>query len=313
MAITRSLRTAAPLVALALGAAACTSGGEKDAAPTTLTPVEPTTTTVAAVVPSTSGLPRADEPALVEIVLPPTMIVSDGGTIREIRGDEATVLARVSALELGQDPEDGERFGLIDVGGARSVVAEVHRAGISSIRRYESDGTSIGFGEGNNPATDADGRWIVFARGGDVVLASGSGDELAVTTVGSVVVDIAMTGDGTAVAVLTDQDLSVVSFDQSGFGATTPVPVVGDVSAVAWVDSETLSVAVAGSTGGTVSVLGADARPVQLTDVHAEIVDLDWSSDGSIAVATTSEGEIRWVKQGAWGPLESPAAEATRW
>ena len=308
------------LVSAALVGGACTGGSSNEASPPTSSPGETgsATSTPTRTAPDDSApasLPRADDGetnASVELVFPDVLLMSDGGSIRQIRGDEETTLARVEPLLPGADPAESETFGRFDSGGARTLFAELTSSGTTQIVRIGSDGSKTSLGPGQMPSTDVDASLVAFVRGSSLVLASGDGVEVASVEVADDIIDTDFRPDGSAVAVAIPGQILVFEVTHTSIGESTSVQVSGDVTAVAWRDAQTLSVGTGGPASGLV-VLDASGRSASVLELPAEVADVDWSPDGSAALVTSTTGELWWTVGGAWGPVDAPFANAAIW
>ncbi|MEZ5280048.1 MAG: hypothetical protein R2770_06215 [Acidimicrobiales bacterium] len=307
------------LVSAALVGGACTGGSSNEASPPTSSPGETGSSAPTSTAPDDSApasLPRADDveagTSSVELLFPDVLLLSDGGSIRQIRGDDETTLARVEPLQPGADPADSETFGRFDSGGARTVFAELTSSGSTRIVRIGSDGSKTSLGPGQMPSTDADASLVAFVRGSSLVLASGDGVEVASVEVADDIIDTDFRSDGSAVAVAIPGQILVFDVTHTSIGESTSVQVSGDVTAVAWRDAQTLSVGTGGPASGLI-VLDASGRSASVLDLPAEVADVDWSPDGSAALVTSTTGELWWTVGGAWGPVDAPFANAAIW
>lgn len=323
-------RTAAGVLAVALALAACTSSS--DAAPDTSAPAT-TAATVESTVPTTAFDPDLDtvvdrdRPDEVRVVLAPEVVSSDGARIVIVdtaTGDTHTLVA-ATALEIGQDPAAGERFGRIDVGGDRTVVFESWTGdAVTRINVLTAAGDRIDIGAGSHPAAHPDGFGLAFLgpRGVTVQWAPGSERVSGELVPGSVTgLRFSPSGDRLAVAWEdeTDARVSVVSLRGDEFGPRVDlVPPTGRRwSLPSWIDRDHIAVldtpVGVDGVGSLLTVSLVDGSIVATTRLESPIVDVDHVPGIGTALVVTADGRIAWVGGDAEGTLAEGPSRSARW
>jgi len=269
--------------------------------------------------------PATEDSSRIVFVLPERRIISDGGSVREVdnSGNEL-VLAVVSPLEMGTDPAEAERFGRIDVGPGRLVLAEVVIPDQTTSVVLFSRGVPTTIGVGAHPGVDADGRFVVFAQtAADGTLSSITqraldGSVLGELAIAGPIVDLAIDPAGGRVGVLHDVGrslgLTIIDITTSALVERSSVAVSGDTAHIAFVGENTVALARSSNGSAVVSLIDiVGGSIISQVGLDSEIADLDWSASGDVGLVVTVEGALLWLAANATGQLTESGVVGARW
>jgi len=269
--------------------------------------------------------PASEDSSQIVFILPERRIISDGGSIREVdnAGNEL-VLAVVSPLEMGTDPAQAERFGRIDAGPGRLVLAEVVTPDQTTSIVLFSRNVATTIGVGAHPGVDADGRFVVFAQlAADGTLSSITqraldGSVLGELAVAGAIVDLAIDPAGGRVAVLHEVGrslgLTIIEITTSGLVERSSVAVSGDTGHIAFVGANEVALASSSNGGAAVSIIDiVGGSIISQVGLDSEIADLDWSASGDVGLVVTVEGALLWLAANATGQLTESGVVGARW
>ena len=311
----RSTRLVAALVALAMLTAACTSSSSADVTDDTEAPA-PSTTAAAPEVTLPSSTTTTDE-GLAPVTLPARKVVSDGGAIVEITETRRLTLARTPALEIGQDPIESDRFGRFDLGAGRSVIAVVHHADDTESILFTTNDTSIGIDGGIDAIAADDGTWLAWIApsGDEVHIGDLTGAVTETLELPGPAVDMAETPTGFAVLTVTASSSSLTQVAVEARRSTRSEEIAmsaGTTTITSVVDGQIAGVAIRGDRS-VIEVLAADGTAVGSSVIDGHVHELDFSSDGSVAIAVNDNGEQLWWSDGRSELIDDEPVRAAQW
>ena len=311
----RSTRLVAALVALAMLTAACTSSSSADVTDDTEAPA-PSTTAEAPEITLPSSTTTTDE-GLAPVTQPARKVVSDGGAIVEITETRRLTLARTPALEIGQDPTEADRFGRFDLGAGRSVIAVVHHADDTESILFTTNDTSIGIDGGIDAIAADDGTWLAWIApsGDEVHIGDLTGAVTETLELPGPAVDMAETPTGFAVLTVTASSSSVTQVAVEARRSTRSEEIAmsaGTTTITSVVDGQIAGVAIRGDRS-VIEVLAADGTAVGSSVIDGHVHELDFSSDGSVAIAVNDNGEQLWWSDGRSELIDDEPVRAAQW
>ena len=311
----RSTRLVAALVALAMLTAACTSSSSADVTDDTEAPA-PSTTAEAPEITLPSSTTTTDE-GLAPVTQPARKVVSDGGAIVEITETRRLTLARTPALEIGQDPIESDRFGRFDLGAGRSVIAVVHHADDTESILFTTNDTSIGIDGGIDAIAADDGTWLAWIApsGDEVHIGDLTGAVTETLELPGPAVDMAETPTGFAVLTVTASSSSVTQVAVEARRSTRSEEIAmsaGTTTITSVVDGQIAGVAIRGDRS-VIEVLAADGTAVGSSVIDGHVHELDFSSDGSVAIAVNDNGEQLWWSDGRSELIDDEPVRAAQW
>ncbi|NOX28807.1 MAG: hypothetical protein GXP35_01955 [Actinobacteria bacterium] len=272
-----------------------------------------------------TATPASEDSSQIVFVLPERRIVSDGGSIREVdnAGNEL-VLAIVSPLEMGTDPAEAERFGRIDVGPGRLVLAEVLSANQTTSIVLFSRSVATTIGVGAHPGVDADGRFVVFAQSAAdgslsaVTKRSLDGSVLGEFTAAGPIIDITIDPTTGQVGVLHEvgraRGLTIIDATAPALVERSSVAVSGDAEHIAFVGENKIALGTWSNGSAAVSIIDiVGGSIVSQAGLDSEIADLDWSASGDVGLVVTVDGAVLWLAGNATGQLTESGVAGGRW
>ena len=300
------------MVGTLLVLAGCTSDGGAAPAPTTA--VEVTTTTAAPV--GFSWDSEADADAFV--ALPDTRIVNDGRAVAMIDGDSRRTLLRTPALEIGQAPDQSETIVGFDMGSGLSIIGWFQTSEGDQVIRFASSADNpVTLGAGTHPIASDDGAWVAWISpdGASVSLASAAGEVTEVVEPGGRVVDLveADTHLGLLVASAAGTDLILGSVDSGTWTQISQISVSADAQLVARAGTGQFAVVSTNAAGASVTFWNEGGEREELLVVDHHLNSIDFSDDGTVAIAVTDEGASVWLTRTQTGILEDSPARSAQW
>ena len=300
------------MVGTLLVLAGCTSDGGAAPAPTTA--VEMTTTTAAPV--GFSWESEADADAFV--ALPDTRIVNDGRAVAMIDGDSRRTLLRTPALEIGQAPDQSETIVGFDMGSGLSIIGWFQTSDGEPVVRFASSADNpVTLGAGTHPIASDDGAWVAWISpdGASVSLASAAGEVTEVVEPGGRVVDLveADTHLGLLVASASGTDLILGSVDGGSWTQISQISVSSDAKLVARAGTGQFAVVSTNAAGASVTFWNEGGEREELLVIDHRLNSIDFSDDGTVAIAVTDEGASVWLTRTQSGILEDSPARSAQW
>lgn len=307
-------------VAIALSAAvvvsACTSESGADGTSDSIAPsaTDAPATSTPLTLPATGA-----EAAAAPVALPTTKLVSNGGAIVEISDTGTHTLARVGALDIGQDPSEGDHFGRFDVGAGRSVIAVLHRGdGSTAIEWTSSNGASLVLDGAVDALAADDGSWIAWVAGDDsaqVLIGDRNGVVTETITTSGPVLDLAETATGFIAlsSSIGNTTATQVRISEGRSTGSEEIPMSVGTSTITAVTGDRFAAVTNRSGNSVVSIVDTDGEIVESTVAEAVISELDFSRDGTVALGVTDTGQQLWLTMSSSELIDDEPVKAGQW
>ncbi len=303
------------LLGVVLVAASCTSSSSADVTVDDTT-AAPTTEADASEV-TLPGVTTTADGDLAPVELPERKVVSDGGAIVEITETRRLTLARTGALEIGQDPSDADKFGRFDLGAGRSVIAIVHHSDDTESVLFTAGDAAISLAGGVDAIAADDGSYLAWVApsGDEVHIGDLTGRITETIALPGPAVDMAETPTGFAVlTVISSSSVTTqVAVEEGRSTGSEEIPMsAGTTTITSVIDGQIAGVAIRGDRS-VVDVIALDGSVAGTAVLEGHIHELDFSSDGSVAIAVNDNGEQLWWSNGRSDLIDDEPVRAAQW
>ena len=208
-------------------------------------------------------------------------------------------------------------FGRFDLGAGRSVIAVVHHPDDTESILFTTNDTSIGIDGGIDAIAADDGTWLAWIApsGDEVHIGDLTGAVTETLELPGPAVDMAETPTGFAVLTVTASSSSLTQVAVEARRSTRSEEIAmsaGTTTITSVVDGQIAGVAIRGDRS-VIEVLAADGTAVGSSVIDGHVHELDFSSDGSVAIAVNDNGEQLWWSDGRSELIDDEPVRAAQW